>query len=217
MIAHEHEAQAHHDHVGAVGMAKKAGGAAPVAHGDQDDGQCHQLAELHTDIECQQVRNQSIGRDLVFQDLGRETEAVEQAKDQCGQLGIGLEPKPALEGTDVVQRLVNHGKSDDGVDDVAVDPDVEVDPQNHGGRMPQRKQAHVEADVLHPVQEEDDAEEEKDVVVPGHHVFGAEVDEGQQIHPGNFLDVALVAFGHRMGKGIDRAGKQENENERKEE
>ncbi len=50
-------------------------------------------------------------------------------------------------------------------------------------------------DVLKPVEEEDDAKQEQDVVVSGDHVLGAQVDEGQDVHPGDFLDVALVALG----------------------
>ena len=50
-------------------------------------------------------------------------------------------------------------------------------------------------DVLQPVEEEDHAEQEQDVVVAGHHVLGAEIDERQQMDAGDLLDVALVALG----------------------
>ena len=43
--------------------------------------------------------------------------------------------------------------------------------------MPDGEQGHVDPDVLHPVEEEDHAEQEQDVVVARHHVLGAEIDE----------------------------------------
>jgi hypothetical protein len=49
-------------------------------------------------------------------------------------------------------------------------------------------------------QKEDDAEQEEDMVISRHHMFGTEVDEGYQVYPGDFLDVALVAFGDAMGE-----------------
>ena len=67
--------------------------------------------------------------------------------------------------------------------------------------MADGEERHVEPDVLQPVEEEDDAEQEQDVVVARHHVLGAEIDEGQDVDPGDLLDVALVALGDGMGQG----------------
>ena len=36
------------------------------------------------------------------------------------------------------------------------------------------------------------------MVISRHHVHGSEIDEGEDVDAGDFLDVALVAFGHRM-------------------
>ena len=43
--------------------------------------------------------------------------------------------------------------------------------------VPDREQADVEQDVLEPVEEEDDADQEQQVIVSGHHVLGAEIHE----------------------------------------
>lgn len=51
------------------------------------------------------------------------------------------------------------------------------------------------------------------MVVPRHHVLGAEVDEGHQVDAVDFLDIALVAFRDGMGKGI-AAGSQEQHQQR---
>ena len=64
---------------------------------------------------------------------------------------------------------------------------------------------------LMPVEEEDHAEQEQDVVVAGHHVFGAQVHEGQQIDARDFLDVALVTLGDSVGKDLRRAQEQAHE------
>ena len=213
MHAHQHEAGAHHDDIGGVGVAHETGGSAPVTHPDQDDGQGQQLADFHADVEGEQVGDQAVRRDLVLQDLGGQAEAVKQAKDQRGRFGVGLEAQPSLEGAEVVQRLVDHRETDDGVDQVAVDADVEVDPQDHRGRVPQGKQAHVQADVGEPVEEEDHTEEKQDVVVARHHVFGAQVHEGQDVDACDLLDVALVALRDRMGKHV-AGGEQQHEADR---
>ena len=43
--------------------------------------------------------------------------------------------------------------------------------------VPDREQADVQEDVLQPVEEEDDADQEQQVVVAGHHVLGAEIHQ----------------------------------------
>ena len=67
--------------------------------------------------------------------------------------------------------------------------------------MPDREEADIDGDVFHLVEEEDDAEEEQQVVVPGDHVLGAEIGEGEQVYAADLHDVALVAFGDGMGQG----------------
>ena len=70
--------------------------------------------------------------------------------------------------------------------------------------MPGHEQADVERHVLHTVEEEHDAEQEQDVVVPGDHVLGAEIGEGDQVDAPDLLDAARVAFGDVVGGGLAR-------------
>jgi len=53
-----------------------------------------------------------------------------------------------------------------------------ADAAEHAGQqrhaVTDREQAHVEDDVFHPVQEEDDADQKREVVVAGDHVLRAE-------------------------------------------
>ncbi len=127
---------------------------------------------------------------------------MEEPEDQHGALGIGLEAKPALIGTQVIQRLVHNRQTDDGIDDVAVDADIEVHPQQHGCGMPQREQAHIDGDVLHTVEKEDHTQQEQEMIVAGDHVLGPQIGEGNKVYSSDFLDVALVAVSHGMGQRI---------------
>jgi hypothetical protein len=140
---------------------------------------------------------------------------VEQAEDQRRGLGVGLDPEPFLVGPEVVERLVDHRQADDRVDDVGVDAPAIPDAQQHRHRMADGEDADVDGDVLHLVEEEHDAEQEQDVVVARHHVLGAEIDEGDDVHPPDFLDIARVTRGDVMGqrlrhaRGVERKHREE--------
>lgn len=49
--------------------------------------------------------------------------------------------------------------------------------------------------MLQAVEKEHHAEEEQQVIVAGHHVFGPEIHEGDKIYASDFLDVAFIADG----------------------
>jgi len=55
LIADQHEPGAHHGDVGGIGVLEEAGGTTPEAHRDQDCAEREQLADLHPDVERQQV------------------------------------------------------------------------------------------------------------------------------------------------------------------
>ena len=116
-------------------------------------------------------------RERQFLQLGGQPEAVEQAEDQHGGSGIGLEAQEALEAVHVVEGFVHHRQRDDGVDDVRIG----MDPAQHAGQqrdaMAQREEADVQHDVLQLVQEENHANEKHQMVVAGHHVLGAEIEK----------------------------------------
>ena len=44
--------------------------------------------------------------------------------------------------------------------------------------VPDGEQADVENDVLQPIEKENHADQEREMIVAGHHVLGAEIDEG---------------------------------------
>lgn len=65
--------------------------------------------------------------------------------------------------------------------------------------MADGEQRHIDADMLHTVEEEDHPEQEQDVVIAGDHVLCPQVDIGQQVDAGDLGDVARVAGGDAMG------------------
>ena len=87
------------------------------------------MPNLNTDVKGQKVSQKPVFYNLVFENFGRQTRAVEQTKDQRGSLGIGLEPKPLLECAKVVERLLDDRQADNSVDDICVDAPAEPDPQ----------------------------------------------------------------------------------------
>ena len=64
--------------------------------------------------------------------------------------------------------------------------------------MADGEQRHIDADVLHPVEEEDHAEQEQQMVVAGDHMLGPEIDERPEQEARCLLDIALVALGDAM-------------------
>ncbi len=80
---------------------------------------------------------------------------MEQAEDQRRHLGIGLKAEPALISTDVIECLVDNGETDDGIDEVAIDADIKVHPQQHGRRVTDGEEADVDGDMLHSIEEKD--------------------------------------------------------------
>jgi len=65
--------------------------------------------------------------------------------------------------------------------------------------MTHRKKAHVQTNVLELVEEEDHPEQEKDMVIPGEHVLGAQIEERHKLHASDFLDIAFVALCNTVG------------------
>ena len=75
--------------------------------------------------------------------------------------------------------------------------------------MPDGEQADIDADVAEPVEEENNAEQEQEVVITGHLVLGAQVHERQQIDARDFLDIALVPLRNAVGESVAPEGGKE--------
>ncbi len=181
-------------------MAEKARRLPPVAHDDEDGAQRQQLAYLNPDIEGNQIDEEAIGRNFELLDFGRQPEAVEEAKDERRKLRVWLKTKPALEGPKVIQRFIDHRQADNGVNKISADADVKERTNEQRRGVADSKQADVQSDIAHFVEEENHAKQKQQVIVTGHHVLRAKVDKRNDVNPGDFLDVPFVAFRHAVGR-----------------
>ena len=66
--------------------------------------------------------------------------------------------------------------------------------------MADREKRHIDSDVLQPVEEEDHTEEEKKVIVAGHHMFGAQIEIWPELQALFALQKVSIAFGHTMSE-----------------
>ena len=187
---------------------------APITHDDQDAAKGQQLADFHAQVEGDQVADEAVGRKFEFEDFGGKAKTMKKAEDQRRRFGIGLKAEPPPEGAQVVEGFVDDGEPDDGIDQVGVNASFGEHAKEQGGRVADRKKCDVDGDVFEAVEEEDDAEEEKQVVVTGDHVFGTEVDEGGKKQSAAFLDIPLVATGNPMGPSAN-GGQEQKAGDRK--
>ena len=170
------------------------------------------MPDFHTDIEGEKIWDEAVFGDFEFDDLRGKAEAVEEAENEGCCLGVGLESEPPLEGTEIVQGLVDDRQTDDRIDEIGVGGDTRQDTEKQRGRMADREQRHVDSDVLQPVEEEDDAEKKEQVIVSGHHVFRAEIDEGQDQRSAALLDVTLVPLGDIVRPRFGTRGEEDQQN-----
>src|ERR1700686_3527915 len=70
--------------------------------------------------------------------------------------------------------------------------------------MPDGKQADVENDVLQSIEKENDAHQEREMIVAGHHMLGAEVDEGSNRSALIRLNKGGVSLGYIVRAGRAR-------------
>jgi hypothetical protein len=90
----------------------------------------------------------------------------------------------AAESAEILERLVDHGQADHGVDEIRVDVPAGEHTEQQRRAVPDREQRYVERHVFQAVQEEDDAREKQQVVVARHHVLRAEIQVGADVWPG---------------------------------
>ena len=110
--------------------------------------------------------------------LRRQAEAVKQSEDQYRDACVRLNAEELLKAVHVVERLVDDGEPDDGVDNVRIRLDPSEDADQERDAVADRKKAHVLNDVLHAIQEEDHTDQKRQMVVSGDHVLGTQVHEG---------------------------------------
>ena len=69
MVADKREACGHHCNIGGKSMSQEAVCPAPEAHHDEDCREGEQLTNFDPDIECYQVWQQSVGRNIIVENF----------------------------------------------------------------------------------------------------------------------------------------------------
>src|SRR5262245_20465043 len=101
-------------------MLEEARTRAPIAQPNKDAGEREYLSDFNANIETYNVGDESILREREFLKFGRETETVEQTKNQNGQTRVRLKMKKPLESIHVVECFVDDGKTDDRIDQIRI-------------------------------------------------------------------------------------------------
>ena len=80
--------------------------------------------------------------------------------------------------------------------------------------VPDRKEGHVNTDFTHPVQKENHAKQEQQVVISRDHVLCAQVGKCNQLHAAALLDEELVVLGDAVREDACREkGEQQKSHE----
>src|SRR5947207_9727788 len=181
LVFHQHEAGGENERIGYDGRTLEACGPPPLQHDREHDGQCDQLPKFDTDIESDHVRNKPIGIQSERLQLGGQAESMDEPETRNRNSIIGLHSEHRFEATEVIEGLIDHRETDDGVHQIRVDLDLEQHSGQQGDAVTDGEQRHIDDDVSHAIEKEDDAQDEEEVIVPGDHVFGTEIHEGKNI------------------------------------
>src|SRR5690606_4962910 len=122
---------------------------------------------------------------------------MREPEDEDGALRARVEPEPA-KSAEILERLVDDGEPDDRVDDIGVHVEAAEHAEEKRRAVSDREQGDVQRHVLQPVQEEDDAGEKQQMVVPRHHVLRAEVQVRADMRAGGPQEKRLVVAGNAV-------------------
>lgn len=81
LVADEHEASGHENGVGCEGMAHETSSPAPEPHEDEDHAEREKLSDFYAHVECEEIGNEAIFRDIELDNFRRQTEAMKEAED----------------------------------------------------------------------------------------------------------------------------------------
>ena len=185
-------------------MAKETAPRTPETERDQYCRKGEHLPDFHSDIETDDVRYKPVLGQVELLKLGSQSEAVEQAEDQHRELGVGLKTQKSFEPVHIVEGFVDHRETDDRIDQVRVRVDAPQNTRQQRDTVADGEQADVCHDVLEPVKKKDDTYQERQVVVSGEHVLGAQIDEGRNGSALVGLHERGVALGDVMCEGGGR-------------
>src|ERR1019366_5792790 len=109
--------------------------------------------------------------------LGLESKAVHQSEHQHHQFRVGLKAEQGSKTVQIIESLVDYREPDQRVDQKRIDVDSRKHSSQQRHAMADSEARHIDRDVLQPVQKENHAEQEQQVIVTRHHVFRAQVEK----------------------------------------
>src|SRR5262245_37646150 len=98
-------------------MPEEPAAATPEVETDQHQAEREQLANLDADVERDHVRDEPVLGERQVLQLRCEAQAVKESEEQHGRFRARLEAE-APEAADILERLVDDGEADDGVDEI---------------------------------------------------------------------------------------------------
>src|SRR5260370_29020385 len=129
-------------------MLPEIGSTPPLRHDEQNYRQREELAQLDTHIKRDHIRHQPLARKIEFLKLGGQSESVDQAEAEHSRLGVDLPAEQGAEPVEIVERLVDYRKPDQGVDDVRIDMDSAQDACQQCDAVADRETGYIGSDVL---------------------------------------------------------------------
>src|SRR5437762_3217938 len=102
---------------------------------------------------------------------------MEQAENQNRDARVRLKSEETLEPVHVVECLVHDGKADNCIDKKRIRVQAAQHAAQQSNAVSHSEEADVKEHILQPVEEENDAYQEEQVVISRDHMFCAEVEE----------------------------------------
>lgn len=147
-------------------MTHDAAGLSPVCNRNQDHDQSKDLPDFHTDIEEDEIGQQTVCGHFIIKDFRCHSKAMYQAEQERSHFGIGLNPEPALIRAHIIKGFIDNGKADNRINDVGTDADFHQHTRQQRNNVANRKQGDVDTNILHAIEEENHTEQEKQMVYP---------------------------------------------------
>src|SRR5579871_2006697 len=201
LIFDQHESRHQDEGVRRDRIALEARAAPPRHHDDEKYRERDQLPNLNPDVEADHVGHKAITVEPQRLELGGKAEAVDQPEARDRDLVVRLYAEDRLEAAEIVERLVRDRQADDGVHQIGIDVDLEQHAGEQRDAVPDREQRHIDEHIAQAIEKEDDAEDEQQVIISGHHVLGAEIHERQEIRPLGGRYEGGIAAADAVGEG----------------
>src|SRR4029079_4182989 len=187
----------------------------PNTQSDEYRGKRQTLTDLNSDIEADDIGDQTFLSQGKLLQLRCEAKTVKQSKNQNGKFGVGLKSEQPPESVHIVEGLVDDRKSDDRIHDVGIGMNVPEHAGQQRQAMAGRKKTDVGHNISQAIEKENDTHEKQKVVVARYHVLGAEVHERRNSRPFICFDKRGIAFRHIVSVCCCRHRQRENDQNQK--